>query len=130
MNHENGFMVGVRQGSVMEANIKRREREGERTGTDGWDGILRDFWRSWLATSSPFPPIPPNHNKAASLIEINKLILLQFAHTRTHEQVEYERVTAPTHTNTRTQYLHVNVDIVSPHLILHKHSVAIIIPDA
>ncbi len=53
-------------------------------GSWWWDGILGDFWRSWSATSSPFPPIPPNHNKATSLIEINKLILLQFAHTHTH----------------------------------------------
>ena len=104
-------MVGVCERRVMGRNIQKereRKKEGQRAGTRWWDGILGDFWRSWSATSSPLPPIPPNHNKATSLIEINKLILLQFAHTRTHAQLEYERVNAQgrarahTHTHTHT----------------------------
>lgn len=129
-------------GCLMERNIqkewerkreRRRERKKERkrAGTGWWDGILGDFWRSWSATSSPLPPIPPNHNKATSLIEINKLILLQFAHTRTHAQLEYERVNAQgrTHTHTRSP-LHTNVDSAYPQFIRHKHSAAIIVSDA
>lgn len=66
-------------------------------GTERRDGILADFWRSWSATSRcpPLlhPPIPPNHNKAKALIGINKLILLQFARTRTAPTQTCERRT-------------------------------------
>lgn len=95
----------------------RRRETRERAGTGWWDGILGDFWRSWSATSSPLPPIPPNHNKATSLIEINKLILLQFAHTRTHAQLKYERVNAQGHTHTRA----IN-KFIQAHTHSHTHS--------
>lgn len=117
--------------------VMARKHKRQRAGTGWWDGILGDFWRSWSATSSPLPPIPPNHNKATSLIEINKLILLQFAHTRTHAQLQYERVNAQGHTHNwfiqahaHTQLLHTNVDSACPQFIRHKHSAAIIASDA
>lgn len=50
-----------------------------------------------------FPPIPPNHNKAASLVGINKLMLLQFARTRTHAPVGYDCAHAVRRKNTRTR---------------------------
>lgn len=116
------------------------ERKKKWAGTRWWDGILGDFWRSWSATSSPLPPIPPNHNKGTSLIEINKLILLQFAHTRTCTTGIWTCKHLGTYTHggknwfiqahTHTQLLHTNVDGAYPQFIRHKHSAAIIVSDA
>lgn len=80
------------KGRLMVINIRRTEKRtwvrrvvgGGGAGTERRDGILVDFLRSWSATSRCPPPIPPNHNKAKALIGIKKLILLQFAHTRTN----------------------------------------------
>lgn len=95
---------GARGGRVMEAIME---------GGGGWTGELAgtgrmEFWEISGDLGRPlqvlfFPPIPPNHNKAASLVGINKLMLLQFARTRTHAPVGYDCAHAVRRKNTRTR---------------------------
>lgn len=91
----------IEKGGCRGATLEE-EKDTQGAGTGWRNGILGDFWRSWSATSSPLPPFTPNHNKAVSLIEINKLILLQFAHTCTHEQLKYKCVKGHMHAHTHT----------------------------
>lgn len=78
------------------ANIRGRRELALGGWMEFWE-ISGDLGRPLQVLS--LPPIPPNHNKAKSLIEINKLILLQFAYTRTHAQLKYEH--EDTHAQTR-----------------------------
>lgn len=135
------FMVGFLRGGRPITDIGA-------WGGRGWQsGILGDFWRSWpghfksLFFFLPPPSIPPNHNKAASLVGINKLMLLQFA-PHTHAGTSGDAAAAhggETHGKTRghaegrkkkRRPLHMDADSACPQFIMHKHSVVLIISDA
>lgn len=114
-------------------------REGwQRESTEWQCGILGDYWQSWLATSRCLCPLPPNRNKAKSLIGINKLILLEPGHTRTAQNrnvCEHSRTSSDTHT-TLNRFLrahtlpHASVDRACPQFMRPKRSAAIIASDA
>lgn len=100
----------------------KRDRDARGAGRERLDGILEDFWGYWSATSRCPPPIPPNHNKAKALIGINKLILLQFAHTRTAPvhtcESSVTQTQTLTHTSLRASYKHMRWSVTQMWTVL------------